>query len=748
MELSQSRLYRETFAAAAAFHARRFWLEHGNDECFAVVVPGEEHPMLASIMGQGGEEFGLMLFRGPDAYRHWIAMLDAHPGETEMPDDAAFMGFSMTRFGHVPTFGRTFLKKAGATCTRGSVVPFFVAKDAGRQPHAVTPEEVKKFLYVLRGVLKAKDAGFLTPKPVQSTPEIVTLVLGGDALSPDMKVELRLTAVSRQADVRAVDVPPDLHDLSHLPVRWLIGFPVMPLAVRDDDRSVHLVVIADEESEMIVAGEAVQGGVSDALRVIFDAFRGKNPLKSCGIPREVVVASGELFRAVKPMLDRLGVDCRHEPRIPLVDEIAGGFIKRFSGAEPRAEPLAQVQATPPNPDDLAGWKEWDRLLCRRAAERLGPIERVPDKAIARYFGDADAGNRFLADPDNTFPEHCFCEWRWLDFRVGKGSKSLGEKMLKEGLPEAERILQEARLNAVPSIYRVLRIERGVSLTLLDVLFGGEVVVHDRGLSESSTVDMGFLARVFPAGAFHFSSPLGPPLAPVEIDEAVDYLRSLGLSLTPEGAKAKAHLFGRLWVWTEETRKRAGMPRLSNSDGDDLCFHTATYEVHDEAAACAALAKRSDLELDDDGVRYEWLRREKTSAMFGEGLHLGTLTFVGEAMLVEVNSARRLAAAREWLDRVPGIRFHCVKVRSLDETMSAGVPLDDRRGPEDKVPMTPALIAHLRETIRAHYMEWLDTPLPALGGKTPRQTCRTEEGRKRVAVLIRCIPSPTVYSSGF
>jgi len=741
MELSQSRLYRETFSAAMAFHARRLWLEHGNDECFAVVVPEEEHPMLASIMGQGGEEFGLMLFRGPDAYVHLMAMLGAEPGDTEMPDNATFMGFSMTRFAHVPPFGRIFLKKAGATCTRESVAPFFVAKDVGRQPRAVTPQEVKKFLYVLQGIMKAKDGGILTPNPIRDAQKVLALHLSDDALSPDVKVESWCPAAPH-SDTQVVDTPADLHDLPRLDARWLIGFTTMPVAIHDDDRTVHMVLVVDEESEMVVIGEAIQGGVWDGVRVVFDAFRGKNPLKSRGIPREIVISSGELFRAVKPCLERLGVNCRHEPCIPLLDEIIGGFLERFAGKSPAREPIERVQTTPPNPDDLAGWKECDRQLCQRAGEHLTGMERAPERALARYFGDADTAVRLLDDADNAFSRHCLCEWFWLDYHAGKGSKSLGEKMLKEGLPEPYRILQEARLNAVPSMYIVRRIKKGVSLTLLDLLFGGEVVVHDRGLSESATLDTGFAARIFPAGAFHFSSPLGPPLAPMEIRAAVEYLQSLGLSLTPEGTKAKAHLFGRLWAWTEETRKRAGMLRLRNSDGDDLCFYTATYEVHDEAAARSALAKRSDLESDDDGSRYEWLRREKTSAMFGKGLHLGSLSFVGEALLVEVNSAQRLAAAREWLDRIPGIRFHGVKIRSMDEAMSSGVPLDDRRGPEDKVPMTPALIEHLRETMRAHYMEWLDIPLPALGGKTPRQTCKTDEGRKRVAILIRSIPNPT------
>ena len=39
------------------------------------------------------------------------------------------------------------------------------------------------------------------------------------------------------------------------------------------------------------------------------------------------------------------------------------------------------------------------------------------------------------------------------------------------------------------------------------------------------------------------------------------------------------------------------------------------------------------------------------------------------------------------------------------------------------------------------MGWLDMPLPVLGGKTPRETCRTEAGRRKVASMIRTMPDP-------
>ena len=72
MKLTQSRVCRETMASALELDALGLWRELDNDECFALVVPEEEHPMFATIMGQGGMEFGLMLLRGEDAPRNLI----------------------------------------------------------------------------------------------------------------------------------------------------------------------------------------------------------------------------------------------------------------------------------------------------------------------------------------------------------------------------------------------------------------------------------------------------------------------------------------------------------------------------------------------------------------------------------------------------------------------------------------------------------------------------------------------------
>jgi len=48
---------------------------------------------------------------------------------------------------------------------------------------------------------------------------------------------------------------------------------------------------------------------------------------------------------------------------------------------------------------------------------------------------------------------------------------------------------------------------------------------------------------------------------------------------------------------------------------------------------------------------------------------------------------------------------------------------------------------VQKMIDKQYMEWLDEPLPILGDKTPRQACRTPDGRQQVTMLIRTMPDP-------
>ena len=65
-----------------------------------------------------------------------------------------------------------------------------------------------------------------------------------------------------------------------------------------------------------------------------------------------------------------------------------------------------------------------------------------------------------------------------------------------------------------------------------------------------------------------------------------------------------------------------------------------------------------------------------------------------------------------------------------ELLARGVPVAP---PE---PSPPEALAIVREMKDRHYDAWLDTPLPALEGESPRAAMRTAAGRARVDVLLK------------
>jgi hypothetical protein len=61
----------------------------------------------------------------------------------------------------------------------------------------------------------------------------------------------------------------------------------------------------------------------------------------------------------------------------------------------------------------------------------------------------------------------------------------------------------------------------------------------------------------------------------------------------------------------------------------------------------------------------------------------------------------------------------------------------RSGPKPESGIPPEVEREMVQKVMAeHYRTWPDTPLPALGGKTPRQAVATAEGRAQVADLLK------------
>jgi len=396
----------------------------------------------------------------------------------------------------------------------------------------------------------------------------------------------------------------------------------------------------------------------------------------------------------------------------------------------------------PEPGDLKGWKEADRLLAQRFSEHLRSEDRLwSSRAVKRYFDD-DNLEYFLKEHEDRAVVQAYTAWGILDYRATKTSRTHAEKMLAEGLPEPQAILLRARMEACPTLYRVASHDpKAGTIDLEDILLGGTVTVHDLAMSENIENSLFFCGRAFQAGRFHFIELSGPPLGAGMGMEAVEFLRGCGMEFTPEGLRRDAHKFGWLWGWIDQWQANWKPPRMCNTDGEDLLWHTASFSVADNVAVRQALLQRQDMEYDDLEDEFIWVKKTGRGAdMLGGPVTMGRIEFVGDELVLSVNSAKRFAVARVWLEELPGVAFLKVQTRRLDK-IEKDRPMDERISKSEAVEITPELAAHLQEMIDRQYMGWVDTPLPVLGGKTPRQACLAPAGRQQVMMLIRTMPDP-------
>jgi hypothetical protein len=102
-----------------------------------------------------------------------------------------------------------------------------------------------------------------------------------------------------------------------------------------------------------------------------------------------------------------------------------------------------------------------------------------------------------------------------------------------------------------------------------------------------------------------------------------------------------------------------------------------------------------------------------------------------------------------LESLPGVRFVGVRTRAIDlESVRDGVPRDDlpgidehSTGGHERTDLSPELAEALSGLFEEHQKRWLDTEIPAFGHETPRRLCETPEGRRRVLLEVRSMPTP-------
>jgi hypothetical protein len=326
---------------------------------------------------------------------------------------------------------------------------------------------------------------------------------------------------------------------------------------------------------------------------------------------------------------------------------------------------------------------------------------------------------------------------------------------QDEIDDLDRELIEAACAGGFSFHAIREVVRGASVMLKDILTGREV--HALEVSATETVSPGDIIYAFPAtfGGGTILLGLAPvPIPPAWHNHIIDFRQRIWKRRrpTPDQLRRAEHEIRDFYFQIADAIFNPQPPALTNTDGEPLVLTTLTYELRASVqetfevfkglgasrATDTVTEEDDDIERNDDGaiVRavVRWLKDDETL--------LGTVTIEEGVLRAEVNSAERAARIQEEItsrlgDRVVLTGTDAMTAEEMMAQATAAVESDQERDADDDIDDERAaeLAAIRTEILAKHLDEWVDEPLPALDGKTPRQAAKSALGRERLEALF-------------
>ena len=289
------------------------------------------------------------------------------------------------------------------------------------------------------------------------------------------------------------------------------------------------------------------------------------------------------------------------------------------------------------------------------------------------------------------------------------------------LPDDERLLAEQWLLVDRSVFEVEKVNPGESITVRDVRNGDMHEVRERTASRQLKAGQLICARVVPAGdSMQFFGGV-EPIALHERDALIDLLDT-----EPDPVELVSTL-----------SRRFAPATLTNTEGEPLVICEATVRVDDADGLAAALDETYDRVDGEEPPR--WHEHVNTRGM----PHIrAVLVRDGDALRVETNSAERMDRVVATLIRLdPTMRVLDDFRRPIRDAREAAELAAQLPAGENALdPDAPEVATMLDEFIREYEAKWLDEPIPALDGHTPRQAADDPTRRGDLIKLLDSFPA--------
>ncbi len=182
------------------------------------------------------------------------------------------------------------------------------------------------------------------------------------------------------------------------------------------------------------------------------------------------------------------------------------------------------------------------------------------------------------------------------------------------------------------------------------------------------------------------------------------------------------------LWLDHVALRP-MPTIVTAEGEPVTLAKVVFDVTDRARVSAALESHPQLELQDDGS-FAWHEASDPFTRI-----LGTFVLDERRLTLETMSESRAERGRAFAEQLLGdaVRFRAVRHENLEHALARS----PRREPAPSPELPPELEREVvTQFYEQHYRSWLDEPVPALDGRTPRHAARLKTARPKLVALLK------------
>jgi SEC-C motif/Protein of unknown function (DUF2384) len=393
--------------------------------------------------------------------------------------------------------------------------------------------------------------------------------------------------------------------------------------------------------------------------------------------------------------------------------------------------------------------DWLARLHRKAFAAALQCE-IEAAASACFNDDMDAAQRALDGLDGEAWQQVqinLSEWLLAegDIEVKGVERRVSELLLGPGGPlfeVAQRGWLEQLAQRPLRLYDITEVVPGSGLTLCDALDTAAVptAVVERAGSRTLKAGMQIGARLMQVADGWQLSGAVYPFSMLSGRALHDELRAMA-AMPGAHAEDDALRVGLRIIehWLAQFLKPRTLPDFVHAaSGEPLLFTTDHFEVLDWPALETALAAQPDvsgqrepgwdrLVEGDDG-----LQRSRVTVEPGPGARRVKLL---------TQTAGLAEQARPWFEALAGgaVTFVLREVSDPKGMLSRADPSKSigRAAPALPEGVDPQMLADaIAGVIKRSYAQWADEPIPALGGRTPRQAIGSATGLERVKGLLR------------